>query len=120
VQMNDDGKPKTLNEPSRISLFRAVRELLINVAKHAGTNTAELTCMRSDTRLTLAVHDNGGGFDYQQVLNAAPGSGGLGLMSLHERIEFIGGEMHVDSGPGSGTTVTLMAPLEPDATEAIE
>ncbi len=118
VRLSDDGAPKPLDEPSRSTLFRAVRELLINVAKHAGARLAEVTSLRSDNRLTLAVNDDGGGFDYQKALQAAPGEGGLGLVGLRERIEFIGGEMHVDSGPNDGTTVTLIAPLQDAAAEA--
>jgi signal transduction histidine kinase len=118
VRLSDDGAPKPLDEPSRTTLFRAVRELLINVAKHAGTGTAEVTSLRSGSRLTLAVNDDGGGFDYQKALQAAPGTGGLGLVSLRERIEFIGGEMHVDSRPNDGTTITLIAPLQDAAAEA--
>jgi two-component system CheB/CheR fusion protein len=112
VHLSDDGAPKVLDEPSRTTLFRAVRELLINVAKHAGAREAEVTCLSSENRLTLAVTDEGSGFDYHKVLQAAPGAGGLGLVSLRERIEFLGGEMHIDSGPDDGTTVTLLTPLQ--------
>lgn len=118
VRLSDDGASKPLDEPSRTTLFRAVRELLINVAKHAGTRMAEITSLRSDGRLTLAVNDDGGGFDYPKALQAAPGTGGLGLRSLRERIEFIGGEMHVDSRANEGTTITLIAPLENATVEA--
>ncbi|MBK5102663.1 MAG: PAS domain-containing protein [Burkholderiales bacterium] len=111
VHLSDDGAPKKLDEPSRTTLFRAVRELLINVAKHAGARAAELSCMRSGDRVTLVVNDDGGGFDYQKLAEAAPGTGGIGLVSLRERVEFIGGEMHVDSRPGKGTTVTIIAPI---------
>jgi len=111
VRLSDDGTPKPLDEPSRTTLFRAVRELLINVAKHAGARLAEVTSLSSDGRLILAVTDDGGGFDYQQALRAPPGTGGLGLASMRERIEFIGGEMLVDSRPREGTTITLIAPL---------
>jgi two-component system, chemotaxis family, CheB/CheR fusion protein len=120
VRLSDDGAPKPLDESSRTTLFRAVRELLINVAKHAGTKAAEVTCLRTDSRLTLAVNDDGGGFDYQKALSFPPGTGGLGLVSLRERIEFIGGEMHVDSGPHDGTTITLIAPIESDAEDVAQ
>lgn len=120
VRLSDDGAPKPLDEPSRTTLFRAVRELLINVAKHAGARMAEVTSLRSDSRLTLAVNDDGGGFDYQKALQAAPGAGGLGLVNVRERIEFIGGEMHVDSRPNDGTTITLIAPLQDAAGEAAQ
>jgi signal transduction histidine kinase len=112
VRLSDDGAAKPLDEPSRTTLFRAVRELLINVAKHAGARMAQVTSLRSGKRITLAVSDNGSGFDYQEMLRAAPGKGGLGLMGARERLEFIGGEMHVDSRPREGTTVTLIAPLQ--------
>lgn len=118
VRLSDDGAPKPLDEPSRSTLFRAVRELLINVAKHAGTRMAEVTSLRSGSRLTLAVSDDGGGFDYRQALQAAPGKGRLGLASLRERIEFIGGDMHVDSRPNEGTTITLVTPLQGAGVEA--
>lgn len=110
VRLSDDGAAKPLDEPSRTTLFRAVRELLINVAKHAGAGIAEVTSLRSGKRIMLAVSDDGCGFDYQEMLRAAPGKGGLGLMGARERLEFIGGEMHVDSRPGEGTTITLIAP----------
>jgi len=120
VSLSDDATPKPLDEPSRTTLFRAVRELLINVAKHAGARKAEVTSLCSDGRLILAVTDDGGGFDYQKALQAAPGAGGLGLVSMRERIEFIGGEMLVDSQPKEGTTITLIAPLRSGAGEAAQ
>lgn len=120
VRLSDDGTPKSLDEPFRTTLFRAVRELLINVAKHAHARSAEVTCMRAGDRLTLAVSDDGVGFDYEKALQAIPGSGGLGLVSLRERIEFIGGEMHVDSRPGEGTTITLIAPLQDTTKETAQ
>ncbi|MBE0626259.1 MAG: PAS domain-containing protein [Burkholderiales bacterium] len=117
VHLSDDGQPKILDEPSRTTLFRAVRELLINVAKHARAHTADLSCTRAGARLTLAVNDDGTGFDYQAVAGAAPGTGGIGLASLRERVEFIGGEMHVDSRPGQGTMVTIIAPIHDSSGE---
>jgi len=112
VHLSDDGAPKNLDEPTRTTLFRAVRELLINVAKHAHAHAAELSCARAGDRLTLSVNDDGSGFDYQSVAAAAPGTGGIGLVSLRERVEFIGGEMRVDSRPGQGTMVTIIAPID--------
>ncbi len=112
VNLSDDGASKPLDESARTTLFRAVRELLINVAKHAKASAAEITCLCSENRLTLAVSDDGSGFDYAQTLAAPPGVAGLGLMSVRERVDFIGGEMHVDSSPGAGTTVTIIAPLQ--------
>jgi two-component system CheB/CheR fusion protein len=117
VSLNDDGAAKPLDEAARTALFRAVRELLINVAKHAKAGAAEVTSLRASDQLTLAVSDDGSGFDYERAIAVAPGASGLGLMSVRERVEFIGGEMHVDSSPGAGTTVTIVAPLQTPAEE---
>jgi len=111
VNFYDDGAPKPLDEMSRTTLFRAVRELLINVAKHAKAKIAEVTSLRLDNSLSLAVSDDGCGFDYQDSVGMAVHPGGFGLLNVRERIDFIGGQMHVDSRLGEGTTIALTAPL---------
>jgi two-component system, chemotaxis family, CheB/CheR fusion protein len=92
-----------------VTLFRAVRELLINVAKHAKVGSARLTLRRQDARLKLMVEDAGGGFDYDEI--AGQSAGGFGLLSIRERIDFLGGAMEVAATPGDGTVVTLTVPL---------
>lgn len=112
VHFHDDSEPKPLDERSRSLLFRAVRELLVNVAKHARIGHAELTSLCSNDQVLLTVTDEGGGFDHRNTLEAQPGKSGLGLLGMRERLAYIGAEMHVDSRPGDGTTITLTAPLE--------
>ena len=113
VGVHDDGMAKPLDERQRITLFRAVRELLINVAKHAKVDRASVTSLCKDGHLTLAVSDVGCGFDYMKTLAAPAMKRGLGLLGVKERISLIGGEMNVDSRPGDCTTITLTAPLSP-------
>ncbi len=111
VRIDKDAKLPALEEPARTTIFRAVRELLINVAKHARTNTAQINCHRVDAaRIAISVTDQGLGFDYQRALSNPAKDSGFGLMSVRERIEFIGGEMNVDSTPGYGTTITIVFP----------
>ncbi len=119
VSIHDDDLPKPLNERQRITLFRAVRELLVNVAKHAKVDRAIVTSLRRDDRITLAVSDSGCGFDYLQTLTAPATGSRLGLLGVRERIALIGGEMNVDSGAGGGTTVTLSAPLGTEPEDAL-
>lgn len=111
VRIDDDGKPKPLAEAARTSLFRAVRELLINVAKHSGARHAEVNCLRCHGRITVAVTDHGSGFDYPAELARPLGEARFGLLSVRERIEFLGGEMHVDSSLNDGATITLTVPV---------
>ena len=119
VNVHDDDQPKPLDERRRITLFRAVRELLVNVAKHAHATRAIVTSLRKDGQLILAVSDSGCGFDYLKTLSLTPGSGGLGLIGVQERLSLIGGAMHVDSSPDDGTTITLSTPLATDPKEAV-
>jgi signal transduction histidine kinase len=53
------------------------------------------------------VSDDGCGFDYQALISITARPRRFGLLNVRERIDFIGGEMHVDSAAGEGTTVTL-------------
>ena len=101
-----------LNENLAIVLFKAVRELLFNVVKHAGVKQASVTTSYEDNMLRLQVEDHGVGFA-QKISNEEYISGkGLGLFSIQERLRDLGGKMHIESHPGKCTRVTLIAPLE--------
>lgn len=111
VKFDDDGEPKSLDEAGRNTLFRGIRELLINVSKHAGVNLVEVSCRREKNRLLVTVTDHGRGFDYKAICNKGLSEGNFGLMQVRERIEFLGGKISVTSAPGEGTVVTLEAPM---------
>jgi len=110
VHVDSDDCPRRLVEEVQAVLYRSVRELLINVAKHAGASTASVSCLCSGTRLVLVVSDDGCGFEPSVHFDFSPGRQSFGLRSIYERIANIGGEMEIDSSPGSGTTVTLSMP----------
>lgn len=113
VRIGGDDSLPMLEEPVRTTIFRAVRELLINVAKHANTNLADVDCKHEDdTHIAITVTDYGCGFDYDKALSTQAGDTGFGLINVRERIEFIGGEMIVISMPGSGTTITIRFPAK--------
>ena len=118
VTVSDDGLAKPLAHEARSILYRATRELLINVAKHAHTNSARVEAKCQGERVIVTVSDLGRGFD---TTAAAPGPRRrLGLISLRERLSHIGGTLELRSTPGSGTVAVLMAPLsggEPDEAE---
>jgi PAS domain S-box-containing protein len=101
----EDASP--LSERIRVLLFRAVRELLINVAKHAGARRTRVRLERGEHAIRIAVEDDGQAFDPRFV-----GSRGLGLSAIRERLSHLGGEMGITSSAGKGTCVTLVAPLE--------
>ena len=97
----------------RVLLFRAVRELLLNSAKHAGGSPVKIA-MGNDGpgKVRIIVSDKGVGFDQAKLDGQRIGSGGLGLFSIRERLSSIGGDFHIESAPGCGTKVTLLAPAK--------
>jgi PAS domain S-box-containing protein len=105
IEFADDGQPKPLDEAIRIALFRALRELLINVARHARTRQAHVRIWRDGERVRVEVRDHGLGFD------PAEASKGFGLVSVRERLRNLGGDLEIDSAPGEGTRVVAHAPL---------
>jgi len=109
-----DNVPDTIDQSVRAILFRALRELLLNIVKHAGAMTKpvqiDMTVLQAVTPLLqIVVSDTGKGFDPRQVKRTR--TGGFGLMNVRERVAYIGGTMHVESECGKGTTVTITAPI---------
>jgi signal transduction histidine kinase len=99
-----------LFHPMEALLFRSVRELLINVAKHAKASDAHITFQCDESHVTLVVSDEGCGFDSASFHDPLPGNYSFGLSSIYERIINIGGEVHVVSSPGHGASITLSVP----------
>jgi two-component system CheB/CheR fusion protein len=105
VDVEDDGEPKPLDEEVSVALFRTLRELLINVARHAGTTEAEVRIRREGERVRLEVRDRGLGFDPAET------SGGFGLLSVRERLCNVGGNLEIHAAPGQGVRVVAEAPI---------
>jgi len=100
----------SLDEDIRAMLFESVRELLLNIIKHAGVYRAEVTLAQADEQLSITVCDAGEGFDVQAAGHKKSGSG-LGLFSIRERLETVGGDMSIRSAPGEGTAITMQMPM---------
>lgn len=110
VRIDDDGAPKPLSQTQAAILFRAVRELLINVSKHAETASARVEARTLGRRLRVIVEDQGCGIgDWRGAVMEGKG---FGLHSVHERLTFLGGTMEITSRPGDGTAVIVEIPLE--------
>ena len=111
VTIKDDGLPKPMDPAVSATLFRALRELLLNVTKHARVAAAEISTEHNeDNTLTVKVNDAGGGLN-PAVIDPHITSKATGLVSIRERMGYLGGEMSIASNPGVGTTVVLKVPL---------
>jgi len=104
-----------VNEAHRVEcecapiLFRAVQALLSNIVKHAGVKKGHIVLSETAQDLAITVSDQGRGFD-PEILNAASITGGLGLLSMRERVRHIGGHLIIESAPGQGSRITLVVP----------
>ena len=106
-----DGTSDGLSDSIRVLVFRSVRELLMNIVKHARANRVEIRLTGSPTCFQVAVQDDGIGFDPFETGPEQPGNDGFGLFSIEERLLTIGGTFDIHSLPGKGTRVTLTAPI---------
>lgn len=95
---------------SRHLLFSLVRECLFNIVKHAGVDDARVTMRHVDGRLVIAVEDEGRGFDTSTLEGEVGAGTGLGLRGAAERLELVGGTLHIDSGSDRGTRITMSMP----------
>jgi len=101
------------NVPARIppevasSLYRIVQEALRNVAKHAGKTSVKIRLFGGSKQLSLIIRDHGVGFD----IHSGQHKGGLGLISMQERVRLVRGEFSLETQPGRGVNVMIRVPL---------
>jgi PAS domain S-box-containing protein len=100
------GEATLQSEALAIFLFRAAQEMLFNVVKHAQVQEAGIRARRMGRCMGLSVSDRGRGFDPRD-LRETPG---LGLFSIRERVELLGGRMKIRSSKGRGTTFHIVVP----------
>jgi len=101
----------TLPEATRVLVYRCLRELLVNVARHSGVLVAELDLSVVGGRLVARVTDRGRGVDLSRLVGQRA-AGRFGLMSIGERLRHLGGQLELRSGQGQGLTVTLSLPTD--------
>lgn len=101
-----------LDSNVKFILFKAVRELLINVVKHAQTDMAEVTVENVSKGVRVTVQDHGCGFDPSGIVSAGPVKMKFGLFNLQQRIENSGGKVDIDSSTLRGTRVSITLPAK--------
>ena len=114
VEFEARGARGRLPEEVELVLYRVAQEALINAAKHAAATRIAIDLDRTSTDVTLAVQDDGCGFD--AGLPARPGGPGLGLFGMAERVALVGGRFAIWTRPACGTEVFAFIPLPPPPT----
>lgn len=103
VDLPEHPRERILSADVRHNLFLVVQEALNNVARHARATEVWLRATDADGRLTLAIADNGCGFDHPPLNGSAEG-----LRNMRQRMTELDGELHIKSGSGAGTRITLV------------
>ena len=105
-------KTEIVNEELRVFLFRVIQELLLNVSKHAETDTAQVSVLVESESVRISVEDKGVGFNTAILDTSFDKSTGFGLFSIRERVQHFGGELEFRSEPGDGTRVDITVPIK--------
>ena len=98
----------SLPKETSLCLFRVLQEALYNAVKHSGVRHFRVELHGTTEAIQLSVSDQGVGFHQQDAINRR----GLGLVSMRERMQLVGGEFSIRSGPGCGTTIYASAPIK--------
>ncbi len=96
--------------------FRVAQEAITNAVRHSGARNVRVAAVVDEQEACLTVRDDGSGFDPQSAARAAAArGGGLGLQSMRERLEALGGSFHIRSRPQGGTTIDARLPARAGA-----
>ena len=107
IDFTPGGLPGRISEDAALCLYRIAQEALRNIIKHSGARRAAVELSGGADAVELRIVDDGAGFDSR----LADGKGGLGLVSMRERLRLIGGTIAIDSRPGAGTRIDVRVPL---------
>jgi signal transduction histidine kinase len=107
VEYEWHGSEDRLPENIEIMLYRITQELVHNVIKHAQATHLLVQINRFEHEISIVAEDNGIGFD----ASVSKPEHGLGLKSLHSRVEYLDGILDIDSQSGEGTTISIQVPV---------
>jgi signal transduction histidine kinase len=96
-----------------LALFRVVQESLTNIHRHSGSLQAKIRIERDPGKITLEIGDKGSGISrgLRTRNGKTPFGLGVGILSMHERVTLIGGQLEIESN-SSGTTVRATIPAD--------
>jgi len=108
IEFHSDIDNTRLDRETRLCVYRIVQEALSNVLRYAGVKRASVTLTKFNERLALSITDDGRGFDYSTL---TPGQSN-GISGMRERVFTLGGDFHLETGMGKGTSIDIDLPFE--------
>lgn len=113
VELRIEGNEASFSRQSLMVLYRVAQEGLTNVQKHAGARHVRVELCFEEQQASLLLSDDGSGFDPDALLHKTPGIEiGYGLQGIRERLELVGGRLHIESKPGEGTRLSATVPRD--------
>jgi len=105
------GREARLPSHVEVALFRTIQELLTNIQVHAHATHAQVTLDFQDKLVSASVEDDGSGFDVSEMQSPSQQRKGLGLPTIQERAEMLGGRVQIESRIGRGTKIRIELPV---------
>lgn len=110
IILKKDPRIRNIDKDLQALLFRSARELLLNVVKHAQAKEAYIILQKLAGQISVTVKDNGIGFNINKIDHPSGQTGGFGLLSIRERLNYIGGIFEIETENGQGTCIRLIVP----------
>jgi len=105
------GHTISFQKDCELGVYRILQEALQNIEKHARATRVDIQCSVEGTMWLMTVQDNGKGFESGNEMMKGLKSNGIGISTMKERANLIGGSLEIQSAPGGGTCLTLKFPL---------
>jgi len=96
---------------TELSIYRVTQEALTNITRHAHAENVAIFLNCHEDKLLMMIEDDGVGFDLKKIEKEGGLKDNLGLISMKERISFVGGKLEIESSPGNGTSLFICIPL---------
>jgi PAS domain S-box-containing protein len=112
IRFTAEGGDARLMPEVELAAYRVVQEALTNIARHAEATQATVRARLLKHGLEIIIEDNGAGFEMEAIMQADAPNLGLGLLSMRERVDAVGGQITIDSVPGWSTRIHLYLPRE--------
>lgn len=111
VNLTITGRERRFAPYKEVTVFRVIQELLINAREVSRATRAQVSVDLGEDRLRVSVEDDGSGFEMSALGRGSAVAEKMGLDTLRERIEMLGGQFQLESTPGKGTRVIIELPL---------
>lgn len=111
VDIKAKNEEPDLSSELRTIIFRVFQEVFSNIIKHSKATKVTVQISFNKNDIGIKIKDNGVGFEVNEAFNASDRPRGLGLIGMQERVDYLGGEFVIESGPGKGTSKIITIPL---------